>query len=248
LEKTHKGGFLCARSRASIALGRIIGHDWRIAMRPKGDRNADDSISFSLPSVSHNSSESQFALRLFGMAAGLLAVAAGLAVLLTRTCLPPRSTSGTFVVPVAFAFSTALLILCSVALGRALSFVRRERQRAFRRSLLWAVVCGTGFVGIQTFGLWGIVQNLAADRNAGEAQLGATASVLGAAALHAVHVCVALMVLSYVTLRALRDRYDHEYSFGVAFCTWFWHILGILWVFILGTYGIVSWFLALCVP
>jgi heme/copper-type cytochrome/quinol oxidase subunit 3 len=92
------------------------------------------------------------------------------------------------------------------------------------------------------------VQNLAADRNAGEAQLGATALVLGAAALHAVHVSVALMVLSYVTLRGLSDRYDHEYSFGVAFCAWCWHILGIFWVFILGAYGVVSWFLALFVP
>jgi cytochrome c oxidase subunit 3 len=217
-------------------------------MRPKGDRNADDSIGSSVPAVGRSSAEGWFAVRLFCLAAGLLSVAGGLALLLTRTFLPPRSTTGTFVVPAAFAFSTALLFLCSVALGRALSSVRRERQRVFRRSLVYALACGTGFVGVQAFGLWCIVQNLAADRNAGEAQLGATALVLGAAALHAVHVSVALMVLSYVTLRGLSDRYDHEYSFGVAFCAWFWHILGILWVFILGAYGVVSWFLALVVP
>jgi cytochrome c oxidase subunit 3 len=226
----------------------IIGPDWRIAMRPKGDRNADDSIDFSVPAVGRRSAEGRFAVRLFCMTVGLFSVAAGLAFVLTRTFLPPRSTTGTFIVPAAFAFSTVLLILCSVALGRALSSVRRERQRAFRRSLLCAVACGTGFVGVQAFGLWCIVQNLAADRNAGEAQLGATALVLGAAALHAAHVCVALMFLSYVTLWGFCDRYDHEYSFGVALCAWFWHILGILWVFILGTYGIVSWFLALRVP
>jgi heme/copper-type cytochrome/quinol oxidase subunit 3 len=58
-------------------------------------------------------------------------------------------------------------------------------------------------------------------------------------------VLIALMVLSYVTLQGLSDRYDHEYSFGVALCAWFWHALGIAWIFILGAYGIVSWFLVL---
>jgi cytochrome c oxidase subunit 3 len=215
-------------------------------VRPKDKRDVDDSIGWPVLPGSRRVVESRFVLRLFCVTVGLLATAAALAFLLTRTFLPPRPTIGTFIVPTAFAFSTVLLILCSTMLGRALSSVRRERQRPFRRALLWAVVFGTAFVGIQTFGLWCIVQNLQADRNPGEAELGPTALVLGAAALHCLHVLVALMVLSYVTLQGLSDRYDHEYSFGVTFCAWFWHALGIAWIFILGVYGIVSWFLAMC--
>jgi heme/copper-type cytochrome/quinol oxidase subunit 3 len=114
--------------------------------------------------------------------------------------------------------------------------------------MLWALAFGTAFVGVQVFGMWCIVQNLRSHQNAGEAQLGATSLVMGAAAMHALHVIVAMLVLTYVTLRGLDDRYDHEYAFGIAVCGWFWHILGILWVFILGAYLIVYQFLALRVP
>jgi heme/copper-type cytochrome/quinol oxidase subunit 3 len=96
--------------------------------------------------------------------------------------------------------------------------------------------------------MWCIVQNLRAHQNAGEAQLGATALVMGAAAMHALHVIVALLVLTYVTLRGLSDRYDHEYSFGAAACSWVWHALGIAWLFILSAYVIVYEFLAIRVP
>ena len=205
-------------------------------------------IRFPLQRLWRGVSESQFALRLFGVMVGLFAVAAGLALLLTYWAEPPRSVFGTFTVPTAFIFSTSFLILCSAALQRGLTSVRRERQRTFRRAMLWAMGLGTAFVGTQLFALWCIVHNLQADRNAGEAQLGATALVFGAAALHALHVSVALAVLAYVTLRGLSDRYDHEYSFGVAFCTGFWHVLGILWIFILGAYLVVSRFLQLRVP
>ncbi len=72
--------------------------------------------------------------------------------------------------------------------------------------------------------------------------------MLGSAILHGLHVTVAMMVLSYVTLRALNDRYDLEYSFGVSVCTWFWHILGVVWIFILGAYAVVTSFLTIRVP
>jgi heme/copper-type cytochrome/quinol oxidase subunit 3 len=71
---------------------------------------------------------------------------------------------------------------------------------------------------------------------------------MAAAAMHALHVIVALLILTYVTLRALSDRYDHEYSFGIAACSWVWHFLGIMWVFILGAYVIVYNFLTTRVP
>ena len=53
------------------------------------------------------------------------------------------------------------------------------------------------------------------------------------AVLHVLHFTVAMMFLVYVMLRSFQDRYDHEYYFGVTVCTWFWHVLGIVWVAIL---------------
>jgi cytochrome c oxidase subunit 3 len=213
-------------------------------MPQRGERGSNRASAPAVPMLGRSLPQSQFVLRLFGLSAGLITTAALIAYVLTRFVAPPRA-PGQFIIPAAFAFSTTFLILCSIAQERGLAAVRRERQHRFRRSLVWALAFGTAFVGVQVFGMWCIVQNLRASQNAGEAQLGATALVMGAAALHALHVTVALLWLTYVTLRGMSDRYDHEYSFGVSVCAWVWHILGILWIFILGAYGIVYSFLAL---
>jgi heme/copper-type cytochrome/quinol oxidase subunit 3 len=189
--------------------------------------------------------ERRLAVRLFLLMGFLLAAAAALGLGLARW-LPPRVGGGrTPLIPGAFVFSTALLGLCSLALLRAQASVRREQQSTFRRALLGALASGTAFVGVQGYGLWCIIEHLRGARNAGDAQLGATTLVLGAATLHALHVGVALLFLAYVTLQGLAGRYDHEYSFGVGVCGWFWHVLGMVWLFILAVYVLAWSFLSL---
>jgi cytochrome c oxidase subunit 3 len=216
-------------------------------MPQRGERDVNQSAAPPVAMLGHSLPESQFALRFFGLSAGLFLAAGLTTFLLTRLVAPPRA-PGQFVIPAAFGFSTVCLILCSLAQARGLAAVRHEHQHPFRSDMIWALALGTAFVGVQLFGFWCIVQNLRAHQNAGEAQLGATSLVMGAAAMHALHAVVALLILSYVTLRALNDRYDHEYSFGVAFCCWWWHALGIMWVFILGAYLICYEFPLLRVP
>jgi cytochrome c oxidase subunit III len=216
-------------------------------MPQPGERGVNRSTTPGVARLGRSLPESQFALRFFGLSLALCGTAALITFALSRLVLPPRA-PGQFIIPAAFVFSTILLILCSVAQARGLAAVRRERQRRFRRAMLWGLAFGTAFVGVQVFGMWCIVQNLRSTQNAAEAQLGATALVMGAAAMHALHVLVALLILTYVTLRALGDRYDHEYSFGVAACSWVWHALGVLWIFILGAYVIIYGFLATHVP
>jgi heme/copper-type cytochrome/quinol oxidase subunit 3 len=116
--------------------------------------------------------------------------------------------------------------------------VRRERQKPFRRSLLIALVSGTLFVGIQTYGLACLIRNQLPD----DVQTGANAFIVVIGALHAIHFSLALLFLVWVTLSALADRYDHEYSWGVTLCAWFWHGLGIVWLGILAILAIA------CVP
>ncbi len=139
--------------------------------------------------------------------------------------------------PPAFGISTGLLLLGSLLMGRALSFVRIERQRPFRRWLLSALVVGGMFVGVQSFGLWTLMPH---DRTAHAAQAGVTAFVLMLAALHAFHFVVAVLFLSFVTVRAFDDRYDHEYHWGVTVCAWFWHALGVVWMGILAVIAIAA--------
>jgi heme/copper-type cytochrome/quinol oxidase subunit 3 len=216
-------------------------------MPQRGERDVNRSAEPPVALLGRSLPQSQFALRFFGLSAVLFLSAGMLAWALARFVGPPHA-PGQFVVPTAFAFSTAFLILCSVAQVRALSFVRRERQRKFRRNMLWALAYGTAFVGVQVFAMWCVVRNLRVIQSAGEAQLGATSLVICAAAMHALHVVVALLLLTLVAMRGLNDRYDHEYSFGVMACSWVWHGLGIMWIFILGAFILCGGFLSLRVP
>ncbi|MBL8850357.1 MAG: cytochrome c oxidase subunit 3 [Planctomycetaceae bacterium] len=177
----------------------------------------------------HASGQSQTAVRFFLLACGAFGfatlLAVGLATLFGRPALRPR-----FLVPPSFVIATLLLIAGSIALSKAVAAVRREKQRAFRQWLLVALCAGTLFMGVQGYGLYWL---LPAHRAAGDASLGATSFVLMLAALHALHLSVAVLFLAFITTRAQANRYDHEYFWGVNVCAWFWHALGIAWLFVL---------------
>jgi heme/copper-type cytochrome/quinol oxidase subunit 3 len=158
-------------------------------------------------------SRSEFAVRFAALFALLLLLAGLLATGLLRI-LPPsphRSPTQFFA---AFALSTLLLLVGSVALVRARSFVRRERQRPFRHQLLLALAAGTLFVASQTYALSCLIR----PQPAQDMEQGAGAYVAVAATLHALHFLVALMILTFVTVQAFENRYDHEYYWGVTIC------------------------------
>ena len=179
-------------------------------------------------------SESAVAVRFFCLAAASAGVAGVLASLLIGATSRPQPTED-LVLPPPFWASTALLLAGSAALHAAWFSVRRERQTAFRRWLFAAVGIGTAFVGVQIYGLWYLVHSQLPSR----AETDANAFALVFAACHGIHFVVAMLFVTYVTVNALADRYDHEYYWGVTVCTCFWHVLGVAWVLILCVFAIV---------
>lgn len=179
--------------------------------------------------------QSRLAVRFILSAAGVYATAAALAYLLIAL-IPPVPRVAEVTMPPVFWLTTLLLAAGSACLARARLYVSLEKQRPFRRSLLGALVAGVLFVGIQCYGLSCLIRN----QIPGEVQTGANAFVTMIAALHAMHFTLALLLLVWVTINALADRYDHEYHFGVTLCAWFWHGLGVVWILILFVFLIVT--------
>ena len=175
-------------------------------------------------------SPSNLALCFFALAGLLLSFAGFVAWVLIRRA-EPEFVDQRLVFPAVFIVSTALLGVGSWLLHGAGRFVRIERQREFRSRMLWAILAGTTFVILQTYGLWGLFgqREVAADHGLSD---GAFAFVL----MHGVHFVVALLFVVFVYLRALADRYDHEYSWGVTFSAWFWHALGVVWLVIVAAF------------
>lgn len=133
--------------------------------------------------------------------------------------------------PAAFGVSTLLLMIGSATLQNASRHIRCERQRMFRRRMFQSLVIGISFVMFQTQGLWFLLRQQESGQTIGLSG-GAFAFIL----MHGVHFMVALLFVVFVLLQGLAGRYDHEYSWGVTFCAWFWHFLGIVWLMIIGCF------------
>jgi heme/copper-type cytochrome/quinol oxidase subunit 3 len=179
-------------------------------------------------------SPSQVALRFFVAAAAAFCMA-GLVALLLIDLHRSFGLGVARSVPPAFLISSLLLFGASANLVRAVGAVRIERQRAFRRSLVLALGLGALFVGVQSYGLSCLLEN---QHTRTAATTGEYAFAFVLTTLHGLHVTVALLFLSFVTVRALGDRYDHEYYWGVTCCAWFWHALGIVWMGVLAVFAI----------
>lgn len=138
--------------------------------------------------------------------------------------------------PPSFLGSSLLLAIGSLSLHRSMWAVKLEKSLIFRRSLAAAMVSGTTFIGLQSFGLWCLIRNTRAE----DASTGVNPFIVVLSVLHGMHFSVALMFLTYVTIKAYAARYDHEYYWGVQVCAWFWHGLGLAWMGILGVFAITS--------
>ena len=180
-------------------------------------------------------SPSNLALVFFFLSSILLVVA-GLGAWLLAMLSPFTGDSQRLIFPPAFLVSSGMLAAGSWTLHRACRFVRIERQQPFRQHLCQSLVIGTAFVAVQTYCLWCL---LTAHRTSAEVT-GLKDAAFAFVAMHGVHFVVALLFVAFVLLRALAGRYDHEYSWGVTFCAWFWHALGIVWLMILGAFLVGS--------
>jgi len=179
----------------------------------------------------HAANRSQLAVRFISLTVGTLGAAFSLAWVIAELLgRNAKASPWTMVFHPAFAVSTALLVMGSYSLSRSLAAVRQERQIEFRHWLVRGLWAGGLFTAVQCYALWAISPF---ERGANAASLGVRPFILLLCTLHALHFLVAIMSLSYVTVQAYADKYDHEYHWGVTVCSCFWHFLGVVWVGVL---------------
>lgn len=121
--------------------------------------------------------------------------------------------------------STAVIVLCSVAIHRAVVAIRNGRQQALVAALLATLALGVGFLVLQAFN-W--LQLWVADVTPRRGLYGFTFYVL--TGLHAVHVVGGLVPLAFTIWRAVRGRYTWAAHTGVRTVAMYWHFLDVVWI------------------
>lgn len=140
-----------------------------------------------------------------------------------------------FDLPWSFLPSTLLLIGVSVCLEMAYRGAKRDRFEAVQKLTIAACVMGIGFLFVQSDGMKRLLDGLADAPTRSESAYGYTFVL---AFLHAAHVVGGVVGLWWTARNALRHRYDHERSFGLKFCTLYWHFLDIVWLILILSFWI----------
>lgn len=181
------------------------------------------------------------AMRLFVFSLGVLFFASMLAYAAIRTGffgsargkLEPGAVRQAL--PASLLVSTALVLLASFTISRAVSAVRRERQAAFRGWLAATLLLGGTFVLVQVPSLVSILseqlRQWRAIRDAGgEPASGILAAVFFLIVLHAAHVVGGMISLAWTWYRAGQGVYDHENHVAVRNTALYWHFLDVVWM------------------
>ena len=171
------------------------------------------------------------------------ATAAVTAVVFT-TCQQVATIAETWVaILVAISLATLSLIAVSGLLHRSVHWVRRERQREFRTTLIAAGGVAATLIGVQAFLL---VQLIPGVRAAALEQVplsshsGLEAFVIAVVTSHGLIATGASLLLSRICVEALTDRYDHEYYVGPQAAAMLWHGLTVGWLFVLTVLAIAA--------
>ncbi|MFZ5471529.1 MAG: cytochrome c oxidase subunit 3 [Myxococcota bacterium] len=121
--------------------------------------------------------------------------------------------------------NTLVIALSSAALQYGLFSVQRAKVKALGPALLWALLLGALFLGLQTL-LWASLWAEGLTMKAG----GAYASVFyGLTALHALHVLVGLAGIGRVCARAFGGEFSAARYLPVRLWAMYWHFVGVVW-------------------
>jgi cytochrome c oxidase subunit 3 len=155
---------------------------------------------------------------------------------------------GHITLPGAFWASTVVVLLASFTIQRALSAVRRERLDQLKNWLLVTLGLGMLFCIVQMPSLLSLLDQhwaqmdvaKAAQIEAGDAAPGNRLMpffglVFVYVVIHGLHVIGGILHLIWVTVGAMRRRYDHEFHNPVKHAAMYWHFLDVVWIIMFGT-------------
>lgn len=134
----------------------------------------------------------------------------------------------TFNIPVAFWYSTAIIVASSFTMMAALKAFRERAMRKYRMLMATTMLLGVLFIATQFLGfssLW--KQGITLQANVAYSFLYV---IVG---LHAVHVIGGVIALIVMSLKAFSTRTRNYSVVPVEVMSTYWHFVDVLWVYLL---------------
>jgi cytochrome c oxidase subunit III len=134
----------------------------------------------------------------------------------------------TFSLPVAFWYSTVIVILSSFTMWLALKSFKERAMSKYRLLMLITVILGAAFIVLQIIGfqqLW--YKGITLQANVSYSFL---YIIVGLHALHVIGGVIALIVMSLMAFSSKKRNYS---SVPVEVMSTYWHFVDILWLYLL---------------
>lgn len=134
----------------------------------------------------------------------------------------------TFDIPIAFWYSTILILISSLTLHLSLKYFKEREMKKYRMLMLTTLILGALFIVTQYFGFksfWNSGMTL---------QAGVSFSFLYViVGLHALHVIGGVLALIVMSLKAFSTKTRNYSVVPVELICTYWHFVDILWVYLL---------------
>jgi len=132
------------------------------------------------------------------------------------------------VMPPAFYFSTAVILLSSLTMQGAVMAIKKNNFNSSKTYLIITLGLGLAFIFSQFLGYNSLV-------NQGVFFTGGTASAsffYAITGLHLAHLLGGLLSLIYVNGKTIMGKYNADNYLGMSLCGMYWHFLDGLWIYL----------------
>ncbi|RED21916.1 cytochrome c oxidase subunit 3 [Flavobacterium cutihirudinis] len=133
-----------------------------------------------------------------------------------------------FQIPIAFFYSTAVIIGCSVAFYLAKKAIEKGNRSATTSFLLVTLGLGILFVILQFVGFGQIIDS--GYYMTGQGSSITTTFLYVIALMHLLHVAGGLISLLIVIYNHFKQKYNPTQTLGIELGAMYWHFLDLLWV------------------
>ncbi|MHC5200710.1 cytochrome c oxidase subunit 3 [Myroides sp. LJL119] len=135
-----------------------------------------------------------------------------------------------FVLPSAFLYSTIVILISSLTFHMAYRAVLVNQQTKATVYLLSTLILGFLFVFLQFEGFGEIISE-------GYFFTGSESSVTTSflyviVIVHIAHLVGGMIALMVVIYNHFKQKYNAQQHIGIELCGWFWHFLGLLWIYL----------------
>jgi cytochrome c oxidase subunit 3 len=167
----------------------------------------------------------------------MLFAAGILGYVLIRVKAAEKLALGSLEIPHTLWISTAIVVIASFTIQRAVTELRREHQQPFRKYLLLTMLLAVTFVIVQAPSMVVLMQHQAQLRQKRIALYGLVFFLI---LLHALHVLGGIVSLAWTSHHARMGAYDHEHYQPVGRVALYWHFLDVVWLVMFFTFLLVK--------